>query len=41
MEIIASVDEPEDAVKNLSDFLATSGGLTEAEAASCIYKLSR
>ena len=38
VEIIASVDEPEDAVKNLSDFLATSGGLTEAEAASCIYK---
>ena len=39
VEIIASVDEPEDAVKNLSDFLATSGGLTEAEAATCIYKL--
>ena len=38
VEIIASVDEPEDAVKYLSDFLARSGGLTEAEAASCIYK---
>jgi glutamyl-tRNA reductase len=38
VEIIASVGEREDAVKNLSDFLASSGGLTEAEAASCIYK---
>jgi glutamyl-tRNA reductase len=38
VEIVASVDEPEEAVKNLSDFLAGSGGLTEAEAASCIYK---
>jgi glutamyl-tRNA reductase len=38
VEIIASVDAPEDAVKNLSDFLAMSGGLSETEAASCIYK---
>jgi len=38
VELIASVDEREDAVKNLSDFLARSGVLTEAEAASCIYK---
>jgi glutamyl-tRNA reductase len=37
VEIIASVEEPEDAVKHLSDFLARSGSLTQAEAASCIY----
>src|SRR5512133_2869406 len=37
VEIIASVEESEDAVKRLSDFLAQSGGLTLAEAASCIY----
>ena len=38
VEIIASVEEPEDAVKGLSDFLARSGGLTEAEAAGCFYE---
>jgi glutamyl-tRNA reductase len=37
VEIIASVEELEDAVKHLSDFLVRSGGLTPAEAASCIY----
>jgi glutamyl-tRNA reductase len=38
VEIIASVDEPEDAGRSLSAFLARNGGLTEAEAASCLYK---
>ena len=38
IEIIAIVEEPEDAVQSLSYFLAMSGGLTEREAASCIYK---
>lgn len=38
VEIIASIEESEDTVKYLSDFLAQSGGLTIAEAASCIYK---
>ena len=38
VEVIASVEESEDAVKRLSDFLAQSGGLTIDEATSCIYK---
>ena len=38
IEIIANVDASEDTVKRLCDFLAMSGGLTPAEAASCIYK---
>jgi len=38
VEIIASVEESEDAVQSLSDFLARNGGLTPVEAASCIYK---
>jgi glutamyl-tRNA reductase len=38
VEIIASVEDSEDAVQSLSDFLARNGGLTPAEAASCIYK---
>jgi glutamyl-tRNA reductase len=38
VEIIASVEEPDDAAQSLSDFLARSGGLTEAEAANCFYE---
>jgi glutamyl-tRNA reductase len=38
IEIIASVEETEDAGKSLSEFLAKSGDMTPAEAASCIYK---
>jgi glutamyl-tRNA reductase len=38
IEIIASVEETEDAGKSLNDFLAQNGNLTDAEAANCIYK---
>jgi glutamyl-tRNA reductase len=38
VEIIASVEDSEDAFQSLSDFLARNGGLTPVEAASCIYK---
>ena len=40
IEIIVGIEESEktEAVRSLNDFLSRSGGLTEAEAASCIYK---
>lgn len=38
VEIIASIEKDEEAIRSLSDFLARSGGLTEAEAANCFYK---
>lgn len=38
VEIIASVAEDGLALKELSNFLATSGGLTQAEAAGCFYE---
>jgi glutamyl-tRNA reductase len=38
IEIIAGVEEPDDVAQSLSDFMARSGGLTEAEAVNCIYK---
>lgn len=38
IEIIAIVEEHDKAVKNIRDFVAVSGGLTEAQAASCFYE---
>jgi glutamyl-tRNA reductase len=38
IEIIASIEEHEESIRSLSDFLAISGGLTEAEAANCFYE---
>ena len=38
IEIIASVEETEDAGKSLNDFLAQNGGLTPTEAANCFYE---
>ncbi|MCX5849718.1 MAG: glutamyl-tRNA reductase [Deltaproteobacteria bacterium] len=38
VEIVASVEESERALKELRDFLAMSGGLTPAEAAGCFYE---
>jgi len=38
IEIIASVEETEDAGKSLNDFLAQNGGLTPTEVANCFYE---
>ena len=38
VEIIASIAEDGNALKDLSNFLARSGGLTQPEAASCFYE---
>jgi glutamyl-tRNA reductase len=38
VEIIASIEESGKAIKDLNDFLARSGGLTEKEAAGCFYE---
>ncbi|MBN1364476.1 MAG: glutamyl-tRNA reductase [Syntrophaceae bacterium] len=38
VEILASVGEDGNALKNLKDFLAKSGGLTQSEVADCFYE---
>lgn len=38
VEIMASIEESGNALKDLKDFLARNGGLTEKEAAGCFYE---
>ena len=37
IEVIASVDEQQEAILNLKEFLALNGNLTQAEAENCLY----